>query len=274
MALELSPEVFVIFAALVEEKAGITYHADDRELLQAKLASRAVEVGFESLLDYYYYLRYDPGSASELQQLIDTLVVNESYLFRELEQLRYVVDEILVPAVAAGGRPRVWSAACAAGEEPFGLAMMLADRGVLGGVEIVASDISSRALARARRGELSRRALRDVAEPELAARWVDRDGAGGRVRGSILQRIDFRQLNLTDADAVRRLGSFDVILCRNVLIYFSDETLRRVLRILLERLRPDGTVWVGVSESLMRFEPQVVCEERRGLFFYRRGQDG
>lgn len=271
MSLELSPEVFVIFAALVEEAAGIHYRLEDRELLQGKLAARAVEAGFDWLLDYYYYLRYDPDSAEERQELIDSLVVNESYLFREQRQLRYIASEILAPAVDAGRTPRVWSAACAAGEEPLGLAMMLAERGILGRVELVASDISRRALARARRGELSRRALRDVAEPGLVTRWVERSDRGGIVRPSLLGHVDFRQVNLTDAEAVRRLGTFDVILCRNVLIYFSDELQRRVVQLLLERLEPEGTLWVGISESLMRLEPYVTCEERQGLFFYRAG---
>lgn len=271
MPLELSPEVFVIFAALVEEETGISYRPDDRELLQGKLVARAVEAGFDSLLDYYYYLRYDPGSAGERQELIDSLVVNESYLFREQRQLRYIVSELLAPAVAAGRIPRVWSAACAAGEEPLGLAMLLAERGILARVEIVASDISRRTLGRARRGELSRRALRDVAEPGLVARWVERTDGGGRVRASLLRHIEFRQVNLTDAAAVRQLTTFDVILCRNVLIYFSDALQRRVVQHLLERLEPDGTLWVGLSESLMRLEPYVTCEERQGLFFYRAG---
>src|SRR5689334_17037190 len=147
MGLPLSPQVFTILAALVEERAGIHYSPDDRELLAEKLSVRAIDQGFESLLDYYYFMRYDEGGAEELTRLVETLVVHETYFFREREQLEWLVHSVLVPRCAAGRRPRVWSAACATGEEPLTVAMYLAERGLAGAVDLVATDISERALA-------------------------------------------------------------------------------------------------------------------------------
>lgn len=270
--LPLSPEVFAILSALIEERLGLVYRADDRELLRARLAPRAAEAGFASLLDYYYFLRYDPRASEELDTLADALLVNESYLFREFKQLRFIVDEVLAPRVALGERPRLWSAACASGEEPFTIAMLLAERGILGKVEIVASDLSQRCLARARAGELGRRAIRDVPDPALVERWVETktdDRHGAHVVPEIRGAVDFRRINLLDDEAVARLGTFDAIVCRNVLIYFSDRTTRQVVARLVARLRPQGSLWVGVSESLMRLGTSLVCEERGGIFFYR-----
>src|SRR5688572_3474241 len=170
--LVVSPALFAVLSALVEDRTGIHYGEQDRELFLGKLNTRALEAGFDSPLDYYYYLRYDDADGREFDALVETLVVGETYFFRELGQLRVLCDEVLVPAVASGKRPRVWCAAAATGEEPYTLAMLLAERGVLERVEIVASDISARALSRAREGLYGARSLRSVG-PSVKARWFE-----------------------------------------------------------------------------------------------------
>src|SRR3954467_12144320 len=127
MTLTLSPQVFVILRALIEEKTGIHYPDADRELLGERVSLRAEEAGFESLLDYYYFLRYDPQGPTELEALVEHLVVQETDLFREMDQLRALTAHFIVPRVRGGQRVRVWSAACATGEEPISLAILLAD---------------------------------------------------------------------------------------------------------------------------------------------------
>jgi chemotaxis protein methyltransferase CheR len=270
VTLTLSPSVFAILSGLVEERAGLHYGPEDRELFAEKVSVRAIELGFESLLDYYYLLRYDPAGEAELARLIDTLVVNETYFFREREQLEWLVDQVLVPHAARSERRlRVWSAACATGEEPITLAMLLADRGCADRVELVASDISGRALERARAGLFSARSLRHTVHPELAARYLEERPGGLRVSAALAAEIDWRQVNLTRTDQVTALGRFDAVLCRNVLIYFSDDTAERVISGLTARLDDDGVLLVGVSESLLRFGTAVRCEEQGGVFYYR-----
>jgi chemotaxis protein methyltransferase CheR len=269
--LPLRPQVFAILSALIEERCGLHYELAELDIIADKLSTRAVEAGFESLLDYYYYLRYDAAAAGELDALVDALVVNETYFFRELESLRRAVSDFIAPVVAAGGRPRVWSAACATGEEPFTLAMLLADRGILDKVEIVASDISTRALARAASGEYGSRSLRQIPPDGIADRWLVKSESRIRVRDELRGAIQWRRLNLVDTDFAAALGAFDVILCRNVLIYFRDETAIKVLRRLTAALRPGGALLVGVSESLLRFGTSLSCEERGRVFFYRKG---
>lgn len=268
MALSLSPSLFSLLSAMIEARAGLHYGVADRELFAEKVSARALEQGFESLLDYYYFLRYDPGGDAELGQLIEVLTVNETYFFRELDQLQWLVDELLAPRCAAGLRPRLWSAACASGEEPLTVAMLLADRGIVDQVQIVASDLSERALARARRGVYPLRSLRQR-RPALAARYLHPDEGRLVVAPELAAGIDWRRVNLVDDAEVAALGRFDVVLCRNVLIYFSDETARGVIGRLTRALRPGGALLIGISESLLRLGTALACEEHGGVFVYR-----
>jgi chemotaxis protein methyltransferase CheR len=267
----VQPQVFRLLASMVEESAGLHYEAKDAELVWDRMVGRAAESGFDSLLDYYYALRYDDPDGAQLRALVEALVVHETYLFREWDQLLAVVDGVIVPTVQNGQRVRVWSAACSTGEEPYSLAMLLDDRGVLDRVEISASDVSERALARARQGLLGPRALRAVPAPMHLARWGERDGERFQVSARIRAAVRFFQLNLFDPRAIAALPELDVILCRNVLIYFADAAVARVVGDLARALRPAGALFVGVSESLMRLGVDLVCEERRGVFLYRRG---
>ena len=266
-----SPAVVAILSELIEERTGLHYGPQDRDGLVDKVSERAVQAGFDSLLDYYYFLRYDPNSANELDRLIDALVVNETYLFREFQQLRVVVQRFIEPLVRAGRQPRVWCAACATGEEPVTLAMLLAEAGILPQVTLIASDIGERVLERARAGKLSRRSLRSVPLPELQAKWI-REGADGAplADAKLLAAIDFRRVNLAKPAEVANIGRCDVILCRNVLIYFSDETTSHVVASLAGNLSDDGVLFVGVSESLLRFSTELACEEKDSVFYYRK----
>jgi len=268
-SLSMSPQVFSILSALVAERAGLHFDLPHATVFGEKVAARAAELGFESLLDYYYFLRYDAGGPAETEALIDALVVNETYLFRELPPLETMVRELLLPRVQAGQRPRVWSAACSTGEEPHTVAMLLATYGILEAVELVASDISGTALARARTGRFGRRALRyDI--PGFAAGWLDVGEREIVIRRRFTDAIQWRRLNLLQQDAVAAMGLFDVILCRNVLIYFSDDTVRRVVTSLAGQLVEGGALFVGIAESLLRFAIPLSCEEQSGIFLYKK----
>jgi chemotaxis protein methyltransferase CheR len=265
----LSPSLFAILSGLVEERTGMHYEPHDSEIFSGKVVTRALEAGFESPLDYYYYLRYDDPDRREFDALTDTLVVNETYFFREASPLRVLCADVLGAAVAAGKRPRVWCAACSTGEEPLTLAMLLAESGLLAHVEIVASDISPRALARAKEGVYGPRSLRATAD-EARARWFEGPAEKCAVRREIHGAVGWRRVNLMDAAAVEALGWFDVVLCRNVLIYFSEATMRRVTETMANALEDGGRLVVGACESLLRFGTLLACEERGGCFFYRR----
>jgi chemotaxis protein methyltransferase CheR len=268
MNAELNARVFTILSTLVEERTGLAYAQRDHSIFADKVHARMREAGFDSPLDYYYFLRYDPGSARELDALVDTLVVTETYFFREAGPLRVIVG-LLAERVAAGERPRVWSAACASGEEPLTIAMLLSDAGILDKVEIVASDISLRAFERAKEIGFGSRSLR-ATPPDAVARFMRREGEHVRVDRRLIDAITWRKVSIVDDAGLRQLGMFDVIVCRNVFIYFSDLTILRVVQQMASMLRPNGRLLVGAAESLMRFGTTIECEERSGAFFYRR----
>jgi chemotaxis protein methyltransferase CheR len=279
MSKPLSPQLFAILSALVEERLGIHYGPEDLELFSDKVGTRALEAGFESALDYYYYLRYDVAARTELDALADALVVGETYFFRELDALRSGVAHALLPAVSKHGRARVWSAACATGEEAVSLALLLEEAGIRDRTEIVATDVSTRALARAREGIYNSRSLRALppnAPPSgftsllgvLVERTIVREGTRAHVGRAVTDGIDYRQINLLDDAAVTALGTFDLVLCRNVLIYFADNTVKRVVSSLARALRDDARLVIGASESLLRFGTMLRCEERGGAFLY------
>jgi chemotaxis protein methyltransferase CheR len=270
MPLPLTTPVFAILRAHIEEKTGISHSESERDMFLAKISPRAEEAGFASLLDYYYFLKYDPAGEAELDALIEHLVVRETYLFREFEQLRSVVQHFVAPQVAAGQRVRIWSAACATGEEPLSLALLLAEAGLLDQVDIVATDISQQALDTARRGRYTRRSLRAFRPSSPGQRWVETENDAVVISRRLVDRIDWRRLNLVDGTAISSFAPFDIVLCRNVLIYFSDQTTRAVIDSITGVLRPGGVLLVSVTESIMRLGTTLTCEERDAVFFYRK----
>lgn len=266
---KLTPQLAAIFTSLVEEVSGIHYGPQDLELFGSKLIAQAREVGYESLLDYYYRLRYDDPDGVETRALVEALVVHETYFFRELPPLVELVDGHLTEVVRKQGRARVWSAACSSGEEPMTLAMLLDDRKLLNDVEIIASDISEAVIERARQGRHSRRSLRPGYPADLAKHYLEVSETGVTSSASLRDSIQFRTGNLFDDPGIEQLGAFDVILCRNVMIYFSDTSVVRVIERLRRSLARGGVLAVGVAESLLRFGTSLLCEERGGAFFYR-----
>jgi len=274
----LSHQLFLLLSAFVEERTGLHYSAEDNALFSDKIWTRLEEAGFTSPLDYYYFLRYDPRGEAELVALVDVLVVGETYLFREVDALCAAIDHVIRPAIEARGRARVWSAGCSTGEEPYSLAMLLAEASLLDSVDILATDVSNRSLARARIGNVSQRSLRAlvhgsaIAAPlslqRIAERWLEPlEGGGARVAPRIVQAIDFRRDSILDP-TLHGLDGLDLILCRNVLIYFRDDVVRNVVEMFRRKLRPGGRLIVGASESLLRFGTALRCEERAGAFFY------
>jgi chemotaxis protein methyltransferase CheR len=265
----LSLQEFSIFTSLVEERVGLSYSLADKPIFESKLSAHLEEAGYPSALDYYYFLRYDDPDGSAFRAFFQALTVHETFFFREIEPLRVAILRLLKPRIDAGERVRVWCAASSTGEEPLSFLMLAASLDCLERIELVASDLSPAALAKARSGAFGPRAVRGKlpawAEPSL------RPTQGGyEAAKELVQRIDWRELNLLDRAAIERLGGFDLILCRNVLIYFREQTARRVVETLSARLRPGGALLVGVSESLLRLNTDLHCEEHGHVFVYRK----
>ncbi len=268
--LSLQPSVFSIVAGLIEVRAGLHYSSADLELLEKRMAPRALELGLPTLLDYYYFLRYDPAGSAELDRLVESLLNHETYLFREPSQLEHLIASFVAPMIQSGRRPRIWCAAASTGEEIYTLAILLAERDLISQVELVASDLCPSVIAIAQAGTYSGRALRAIEGVPAAAKWLQPDGGSVRVPAALRDCIAWKQINLLSSEQIEALGHFDAILCRNVLIYFGDQTARRVVQQLTASLKVGGLLMVGAAESLINLSSALRFEERAGSFFYRK----
>ena len=269
--LGFSESSFTLLRDLIAQRIGVHFGDDKRDLLADKLSDLLAARGMTSYLDYYYLLRYDADAERHWAELTDRLSVPETYFWRQPEQILAVAREVAPRHFArAGARPlRIWSAACCTGEEPVSLAIALAEAGLLHHrpIEIVGSDASVAMVERARRGLYGARSFRTL-PAELRDRYFRPEGASWRVDPAVHGVIRWTTANLVDPADVRPLADADVIFCRNVLIYFADDTIARVARLFADGLREGGHLFLGASESLTRLATDFELAEVAGAFVY------
>jgi chemotaxis protein methyltransferase CheR len=253
---------------LVHEQTGLYFDNGRLDQLTDKLAGRVAERGFASYLDYYYFLKYDADASLEWPAVMNALSVPETYFWREADQLSAIVD-VIVPAIVrtTNRRARIWSVPCASGEEPLTLAMMLDQRGALGSVEIEGSDASPAALAAAASGVYRERAFRNV-PADLRARYFTAEGTRWRIDPSLTRRIVWSRVNLVNTADVMHRAAADVIVCRNVFIYFSEAAIRRVVDTFARAMPVPGYLCVGAAESLLRLTDAFDLEQIGKAFVY------
>jgi chemotaxis protein methyltransferase CheR len=260
---------------LVHERLGL-YFGDDRlDQLADRLAPLLVQRGFGSLLDYYYLLKYDAEAEAEWPRVMDALAVNETYFWREIDQIRAVVDTVVPRLIEAttGAPLQIWSVPCATGEEPLTIAMVLEEAGWFerAPIRIVASDASPAAIEKARRGRYSARAFRNIPD-RLRDRYFHKAGDEWLVSDAIHGRITWDIVNLQNPADVARWGASPIVFCRNVFIYFSESSIRRTVDLLAGCMPPGGHLCVGAAESLLRVTNRFDLQEIGGAFMYvRRG---
>ena len=269
--LGFSESAFVLLRDLIAQRTGVYFSHDKRDLLADKLADLLAARGMASYLDYYYLLRYDAEAGPHWRELVDRLAVPETYFWRQPDQI-LATASVLVERHRSR-RPtspfRIWSAACCSGEEPLSIAIALAEAGVLGRlpVEIVGSDASEAMLARARRGVYGERSFRAL-PPALRDRYFRCEAAGWRIDPAIHAQVRWTRANLVDASDVAPMAAADVVFCRNVLIYFSDDTVAHVARLFAAGMPDDGHLCLGASESLTRVSSAFELVEVGGAFMY------
>jgi chemotaxis protein methyltransferase CheR len=242
------------------------------DLVIDKLAPLVIERGFSSYLDYYYLLKYDEGSKVEWQNVMNALSVQETYFWREYDQIRALVQTLLPQWRAQNGSSstlRIWSAACATGEEPLTLAMALNEAGWFekASIEILASDASSKAIERAVQGVYRGRAFRNL-PPHLRDRYFEQVGSGWHIRSNIHSRVKWEIANLIEEKQIAPLAAADFIFCRNVFIYFSESAISRTVRSFARFIRPPGYLFVGAAESLLRVTTDWTLTEVDDAFVY------
>jgi chemotaxis protein methyltransferase CheR len=249
--------------ALVYERSRIRLSREKEALIRARLGKRMRALGLETLPDYCDYL-FSQGGAEEVGHAIDALTTNFTQFLREREHFEFTVNEVLPRLLA--GRPKrfgIWSAACATGEEPYTMAFHLEEHfPATEGWDwrILATDISTRALAKAACGIYPDERLADL--PRDWVRKYFQRGFGScagqcRVKSQLQQRISFQQINLLDTS--QNDDAFEVIFCRNVMIYFDRPTQQQVVARLSRALRPGGYLFTGRSESLNGLALPLKC---------------
>lgn len=278
MTLVLTSEEFDVLRSHLARAAGLSFDDSRRESMAYSVAERLRGTGAADVASYLGLLT-DP---TESQLLLDEVTIQETHFFRNPPQVRalrdHVVPELLRYAEAHGRRLRIWSAGCSTGEEPYTLAMVL--RELLPNtqgwdVKVIATDISARALEAARRGCYGDRAVK-MASPQDLARFFTPTAEGGHeVRQEVRDLVEFRHHNLvTEAPPVRPGEHIDLILCRNVTIYFARDTTRALVNRLHASLREGGYLCLGHSETLWQvsedFQLLSIGTGDSAAFVYRR----
>ena len=256
---------------IVHDHTGTFFELDRVGSLLDKLEPLARERGCRSFLDYYYFLKLEGEVTGEWQRVMEALSVQETYFWREMDQVRALVDHIVPQWFAKHREPlRIWSAACATGDEPFTIAMALEEAGWFdrAPIEIVGSDASVNALEKAKRGIYRERAFRNL-PVHLRNKYFQSVPHGSLISPRLLIRVRFQRANLVVPAEIEHLASAHVIFCRNVFIYFSHDAIRRTVGTFAQRMPHDGHLFVGVSESLLKISKDFDLQEIGGAFVYR-----
>jgi chemotaxis protein methyltransferase CheR len=258
---------------LIHERTGLFFDNGKADILTDKLSPLVIERGFTSLLDYYYLLKYDEAAQDEWRSVMNALSVPETYFWREMDQVRALVETIVPRWFEArdAGPLKVWSAACATGEEPLTIAMALNEAGWLARapIEIRASDASPAAIEKARRGVYRERSFRNL-PAELRAKYFTQEGETKtwRVDAKLHAGVEWGVVNLMDEAEVAPRAAADIIFCRNVFIYFSNQSISRTVRTFAAHIRPPGYLCVAASESLLRLTEDFELREIGDAFVY------
>ncbi len=262
MRFELSIDEFERLADLIYKRAGIRFEQKKIYYLAKRVEKRLVALDMEDTEAYLRLLKFHDLRGYELQEFLNTLTVNETYFFRDFNQLlafaEHSLEKLVERKKKAGDKSlRIWSAGCSSGEEPYTLAIILKemiDNIQRWDVEILASDIDLNILEKAERGAYMRRSVKDVPD-EYLNRYFTRKAGIFQISDEIRSMVEFRHINLSDRKQLRSCRNFDFIFCRNVLIYFDNISRKKVVDHYYLALNPGGYIFLGSSESPSRINP-------------------
>jgi chemotaxis protein methyltransferase CheR len=252
----ITADDFERFREYFYRRSGIQFESGKRYFVDKRLADRIRATGCGSFREYFTLLRSEPAGR-EWQALVNEMTVNETYFMREDYQFACLVESML-PEIVARKRPgdpvRIWVMPSSSGEEAYSIAMVLLERwsGIeQWDVEIMSSDIDTRILAQAQAGLYSPRAVQHVPAPWLQ-KYFRREREQYRLCETLREAVAFTRVNLNDPADLAGYGDYDVIFCRNLLIYFDDVSRRRAATALYNVLGPGGFICLGHSESMSR----------------------
>jgi chemotaxis protein methyltransferase CheR len=238
---------------LVRRKIGIVLGREKDYLLDTRLAPLARQFQFLSVAQLVHEIR--KGNRAAEEAAIEAMTTNETLFFRDrmpFEQLERTILPTLTAKRAQGGEIKIWSAACSCGQEPYSIAMLLDSKPAWRARQrfsILATDVSNQMIQKAKNGVYTQFEIQRGLSTRNRDQYFVQDGPVWRLSQKIAQQVQYRQQNILDDLA--HLGTFDIIYCRNLLIYFDEETKKSVLRKLHQRLAPDGYLVLGAAETVI-----------------------
>lgn len=256
----ISDDDFQAFQHLIYTETGISLGENKRCLLCSRLSKRLRALNLHDYLDYYDYLMRRDGDGGEMQQMINCITTNKTDFFREHHHFDFLTSRVfpeIVRRAATGGprRLRIWSSASSLGHEPYSLAITTSEFPAFDAswdVRILASDIDTDVLKKAANGQFSLEDMEPVRDHIKSKYFLKGTGASrgqAKAKESLRQLLTFRQINLIDPSWPIN-AKFDVIFCRNVMIYFDRETQRRIIEHFISHLQPNGYLMLGHSENI------------------------
>lgn len=279
--ISLTEKQFAKMRDVIYKRSGIHFPDNKKYILESRLGHRLVELEMDDYDQYIAFLTMGPYQNEEFQEMFNRITINETSFFRNDAQLQVFEKQILpelLEARATTKRLRIWSAACSTGEEPFTLAIIvhrsLGIRLPDWRIEIMGTDISERVLRTAQSGIYTNYSMRST--PELIkSKYFREDKGSWHIRDDIRDMVSFQLHNLKDTMAARAHGTWDVIFCRNVLIYFDDVMKSQVAKMFATQLATDGTLFIGHSENIREvtdaFEPMPIPQ---GFCYRKRSKSG
>ncbi len=255
---QISEADFLKFREFFYRKTGIHFEESKRYFVDKRLIERMEATGAEDFRAYFLALRFERNSQEELQHLVNSMTVNETYFFREAYQFDCMVKDMLNEVIkrkSPGDRIRIWSVPSSTGEEPYSIAIYLLERWAHINdyeVEILSSDIDTKVLSAAQRGVYSARSIANLPRDYLNRYFTQTRDQEWTISRDLVAAVDFSQVNLSDPADTRRFRNIDLIFCRNLLIYFDDLSRKVAAEAMFDALSPGGFICLGHSESMSR----------------------
>lgn len=270
----VTPEDFRRLCEFLYRRTGMVFTEAKRYYVERRIQERISATGATSFTSYFARLRND--FRGEAENLVNAFTVNKTFFYREDHQLRCLSSDLLARRVAAkrrGDALTIWSVPCSTGEEPYSIAMWLLETWPevdAYEIEIVGSDIDTRVLDAARVGTFGKRALMRLSPGLIDKYFLPVDENNWQIIPQLRESVRFSSVNLVDRNEMRAHGRFDVIFCRNVLIYFDDTSRRIAAENLYESLVPGGYICLGHTESMSRISPLFeVCRFSDAIVYQR-----
>ncbi len=270
----VSQDEFQRLCEFFYRRTGMVFTEAKRYYVERRVLDRMVATGASTFAQYFMRLRMNLDG--EIEQVINAFTVNETYFYREDHQFRCLTTDLLAQRVALKSPNesiRIWSAPCSTGEEPYSIAMWLLENWPEvdnHDIELIGSDIDTRVLRDARAGIYGKRALMRLG-PDLIGRFFDSEGEDMfRLVADVRHSVAFTPVNIVESAETRAQGVFDVIFCRNMLIYFDEESRRLAAENLYECLKPGGFICLGHTESMSRISPLFEVRRFADAIVYQR----